>query len=71
MMRPARGPSFSRLVCLSLTTSLTVLLLFGCGQEAVTQVKDTGHGAEVSKNQADFMKTNPYKNAGKEKVQLK
>jgi hypothetical protein len=71
MRQPATVP-FSRLACLCLTTSLTVLILFGCGGQETTQVEDTsGHGTKVSKNMEEFMKTKPYKNVGKEKVQVK
>jgi hypothetical protein len=72
MMRRLVIFPFSRLACLSLTTSLTVLILFGCGGQETTQVEDTsGHGTKVSKNMEDFMKTKPYKNVGREKVQVK
>ena len=71
MSRPSRGPSPSRLLGMGLTTSLTVLWLFGCGQGEATQVQDNGHGAQTTKNMEAFMKTKPYKNTTKERVQTK
>jgi hypothetical protein len=71
MIRKARGPSLSRLIGMGLTTSLTVLWLFGCGQGESTQVADTGHGAQITKNMQDFMKTKPYKSVAKPRVQTK
>ena len=71
MIRKARRPPPSRLIAMGLTTSLTVLWLFGCGQGESTPVADKGHGAQVTKNMQDFMKTNPYKSVAKERVQTK
>ena len=71
MIRKARRPSPSRLIAMGLTTSLTVLWLFGCGQGEATQGADNGHGAQVTKNMQDFMKTNPYKSVAKPRVQTK
>jgi hypothetical protein len=71
MIRKARGPSPSRLIGMGLTTSLTVLWLFGCGQGEATPVADNSHGAQITKNMQDFMKTKPYKNVNKPKIQTK
>ncbi len=61
-----------RLVGMGASTILTALFLLGCGDSGPPQVEDTtGHGQETSKNMENFMKTQPYKNVGKEKVQLK
>jgi hypothetical protein len=56
---------------MGLTTSLTVLWLLGCSQGEATQVEDTGHGVQTTKNMQDFMKTNPYKRIAREKIQTK
>jgi hypothetical protein len=71
MIRKARGPSPSRLIGMGLTTCLTVLWLLGCGQGEATQSADNGHGAQITKNMQDFMKTNPYKSVAKPRVQTK
>jgi hypothetical protein len=72
MIRKSQGFSPFRLICMGLATSLTVVWLFGCGQAGeATQVEDTGHGAQTSKNMQDFMKTNPYKKIVRERVQTK
>jgi hypothetical protein len=71
MIRKARGPSPSRLIGMGLTASLAVLWLFGCGQGEAPQAADTGHGAQVTKNMQDFMKTNPYKSVAKPRIQTK
>jgi hypothetical protein len=71
MIRKSHGLSPSRLIGMGLTTSLTVLWLLGCGQGEVTQVEDTGHGVQTTKNMQDFMKTNPYKRIARERIQTK
>jgi hypothetical protein len=71
MIRKSHGPSPFRLICMGLTTTLTVLWLLGCGQGEATQVEDTGHGVQTTKNMQDFMKTNPYKRIAREKIQTK
>lgn len=73
MIRGKSGQNSLRLACLGLTTSLTVLWLFGCGQEQTTGVVNDApeHAKKVSKNMEDFMKTNPYKNQGKEQATVK
>jgi hypothetical protein len=71
MIRKARGPSPSSLIGMGLTTCLTVLWLSGCGQGEATQGADNGHGAQITKNMQDFMKTNPYKSVAKPRIQTK
>jgi hypothetical protein len=71
MIRKSCGLSPSRLIAMGLTTSLTVLWLFGCGQGEATQVEDNGHGVQTTKNMQDFMKTKPYKRVARERVQTK
>jgi hypothetical protein len=71
MILKARRPSPSRLIAMGLTTSLTVLFLFGCGQREVTPVADHSHGEQVTKNMQDFMKNNPYKSVAKPRIQTK
>ena len=71
MIRKAGGLSPSRLIGMGLTTSLTVLWLFGCGRGEATQGADNGHGAQITKNMQDFMKTKPYKNVAKRTIQTK
>jgi hypothetical protein len=71
MIRKARRPFPSRLIALALTTSLSVLWLFGCGQDESKQVADNGHGVQTTKNMQDFMKTQPYKKTAAPRVQTK
>ena len=61
-----------RLAGMVASTLLTALFLFGCGDSGPAQVEDTtGHGQETSKNMENFMKSKPYQNVAKEKVQVK
>jgi len=72
MMRRMNARRPWRLAGMGASTLLTALILIGCGETETKQVEDTtGHGKAVSKNMEDFMKTNPYKNVAKEKVQVK
>jgi hypothetical protein len=72
MIRARPGLSTFRLTCMSLTTSLTVLWLFGCSQGVeATHVQDEGHGVEASKNTLEFVKANLPKKIAKGKMQIK